>query len=314
MDARTKRLINQLRFRQLALICSLAESRSLRVTAEQMHLTPPAVSSNVIDVEGLLGFQLFDRLPQGMRVTAAGENFVRTARSILDELGHSLTDQETPGRGPGWALRLGTPSFMGGFVLPALSRHLIKHGLGLRIRHEEGRVFALVERLYQGELDMVIVLGSTLSLTGLSHPSLESEPLYEERFVVVGSPARHASLPAVVPWADLIHQPWILPPPEFMQRALVDGLLLQQGLLPPEPIMQTPSQLAAIELAADDVGITALPLATVTPALNEGRLKILATDPDLPRMPVELAYRRSITARPGFSRLKDAIRACFISD
>jgi DNA-binding transcriptional LysR family regulator len=309
MDASTKRLIAQLRFRQLSLICTLMDTGSLRTTADRLHVTAPAVSSNVLEVERLLGFALFERLPQGMRPTPAGKTFIQAARQILDAIGTAATSGS--GRQPaGWTVRLGTPSYMGGFLLPRLLGQLHSSASSLRIRHSEGRVFSLMERLYTGELDVVVVLGTSIDPARASNAAVRSEPLYRERFVVVGAPIRSARLGTLVNWDRLAQESWIAPPAEFMQRLLVDSAMLQQGLLPRDAEVETPSQLAAMECAADDRGITVLPMSIVASSIKEGRLAIVDASPSLPDMPVELAYREPVRARAGFDGLRSAIRNC----
>ncbi|MGE0803408.1 MAG: LysR family transcriptional regulator, partial [Lautropia sp.] len=305
-DRRTHRLITQLRFRQLALICSLAETRSLRLTAERLHITAPAVSSNVIEVEKLLGFALFERLPQGMRMTPAGEHFVRIAKNILDEIEYALTVADNPEEGVRWTVRVGT-SYTGAYLLPGLIGALRKHSARLRVSHEDRRVFALAEQLQLGDLDMMIFLGTEPPLSGLNHPSVVSLDLFEEKFVVVGSPQRCERLGKSPRWSALTEQPWILPPVGVLQRQIVDAIISEQGLLPLEPDVETVSHAGAVQMASADIGLTVLPLSVVASSLAAGTLAACEIDAPLPCVPVKLAYRSSITMRSGFSGLRETI-------
>lgn len=307
MDRRTERLITQLRFRQLALICSLAETRSLRVTAENLHVTPPAVSSNVIEVEKLLGFALFERLPQGMRLTPAGQNFVRIARSVLDEITYACSVGDEADDDARWVLRLGTATYMGAYLLPRLIGELRKYSPHLRVRHEDRRIAALIEQLHLGNLDMIITVGTEPLLAGLNHPSLVAEDLFEEPFLIVGSARRCEALGKSVGWESLAREPWILPPPGALQRQLIENLMSQQGLLQLEPAVETISQAGAVQMAAADLGLAALPLTVVASALSEGTLAACDVEMPLPPVPVKLAYRASIRARRGFDGLRETI-------
>ncbi len=78
-------LNNWLKFKHLVLLETLARTNNMHLAAEQMNLSQPAVSKMLKEIEGLLGFQVFERLPRNMPVTALGEHVIRYAlnRSAL---------------------------------------------------------------------------------------------------------------------------------------------------------------------------------------------------------------------------------------
>jgi DNA-binding transcriptional LysR family regulator len=67
--------------RTLEYISSISRTGSIRRTAEQMNITPSALTRKIQDFEAELGAPVFERLPQGMRLNAAGELLVRHIRS-----------------------------------------------------------------------------------------------------------------------------------------------------------------------------------------------------------------------------------------
>jgi DNA-binding transcriptional LysR family regulator len=64
----------------------VARAGSLRQAAERLNITPSALQRRIQDVEEDLGALLFERLPTGVRLTAAGEAFVRWVRSQASDL------------------------------------------------------------------------------------------------------------------------------------------------------------------------------------------------------------------------------------
>lgn len=65
---------------------AVARAGSLRQAAERLNVTPSALQRRIRDVEEDLGTELFERLPTGMRLTAAGEAFIRWIRSQSSDL------------------------------------------------------------------------------------------------------------------------------------------------------------------------------------------------------------------------------------
>ena len=76
--------VARLRFRHLQFLDILGKTRNLRLTAEQMHMTQPAATKVLMDIEEMLESRLFDRLPRGMRPNELGLFTLRYAHSALD--------------------------------------------------------------------------------------------------------------------------------------------------------------------------------------------------------------------------------------
>src|SRR5215216_6541046 len=76
--------VSRLRFRHLEFLDILGKTRNLRLTAEQMHITQPAATKLLMDIEEMLESRLFDRLPRGMRPNELGLFTLRYAHAALD--------------------------------------------------------------------------------------------------------------------------------------------------------------------------------------------------------------------------------------
>ena len=74
----------RLRFRHLQFLDILGRTRNLRLTAEQMHVTQPAATKILMDIEEILEARLFDRLSRGMRPNELGLFTLRYASAALD--------------------------------------------------------------------------------------------------------------------------------------------------------------------------------------------------------------------------------------
>ena len=76
--------MNHLRFLRYA--DEVARAGSIRQAAERLHVAPSAVNRRIQDIEEELGTPIFERLPRGMRLTTAGELFMRYVRGRAAEL------------------------------------------------------------------------------------------------------------------------------------------------------------------------------------------------------------------------------------
>src|SRR5215217_8121335 len=76
----------RLKTRQLLLLIALDEQRNIHRAAETLHMTQPAASKQIKDLEEMLDVKLFERLPRGMEPTLFGETMIRHARMALTSL------------------------------------------------------------------------------------------------------------------------------------------------------------------------------------------------------------------------------------
>lgn len=140
----------------LKLFLAVVEEHSITRAAEREHITAPAISKRITELETALGVQLFDRLPKGIRATAAGEALAADVRSIfaiLDRTENKLSEYADGNRG---RIRIhANPSGISGALPAALREYLDTHprvGIQLEEKHSVDVVRAVVE----GEADIGI--------------------------------------------------------------------------------------------------------------------------------------------------------------
>src|SRR6266576_407510 len=72
--------------RHLRYFVHVAEEQHYGRAAERLRIAQPALSRQIQDLEEEIGFKLFDRLPRGVKISAAGKSFLVDARRILHEV------------------------------------------------------------------------------------------------------------------------------------------------------------------------------------------------------------------------------------
>ncbi|MFO1220132.1 MAG: LysR family transcriptional regulator [Burkholderiaceae bacterium] len=136
----------------------VARHGSVRKAAQALHLTAAAVHQQVLNFEGQVGAPLFDRLPRGMQLTAAGEIVLASVRRSQRDFEQALAQVEalrTLGRGQ---VRLGTPHSSAEVLMPrVIAAMLDRHpGIGFAVRTGHGET--LLRWLAQGEIDVAFCL------------------------------------------------------------------------------------------------------------------------------------------------------------
>jgi LysR family transcriptional regulator for metE and metH len=176
----------QLDIRDLRLVLSVAAEGTLTGAVARLNVTQPALSRHLASLEARLGAQLFARTGQRMRLTPAGELFVRHAAPVLDDLEHMETQLSAVGEAPERVLRIATECYTGYHWLPAvLNRFAAKHpSVAIKIAYEA--VARPMHLLRAGAIDVAL-------LTHGPRRGVVCTPLFDDETVAVVAPGH--------PWA-----------------------------------------------------------------------------------------------------------------
>src|SRR5580704_14519388 len=77
--------------RHLRYFVAVGEEQHYGRAARRLRVAQPALSRQIQDLEDEIGFKLFDRLPRGVKISAAGKSFLEDARRILQQVNEATT-------------------------------------------------------------------------------------------------------------------------------------------------------------------------------------------------------------------------------
>jgi len=207
--------------RHLRLLVAIDTYRNLTQVAEITHVTVPAVSKSLAELERGLGLALFSRTARGLMPTPYGECLIRHARSMLTILHNARDELKAISSGAEGKVRIGMLPASASVLLPLALSLLKQHSPGTNVTVIEGNTESLLPDLWQGRIDLIVGRLPAPDTLG----SFEEQELLEEPVVLVTG--RHHPLARIknVQWPDLGAYPWILPPPgsilrEPLERAL----------------------------------------------------------------------------------------------
>src|ERR1700730_5016529 len=93
--------------RHLRYFVGVGEEQHFGRAAERLHIAQPALSRQIHDLEKEIGVLLFERLPRGVKLSAAGRLFLEDSRRILAEVQEAARRAEQAARGLNGTLRVG---------------------------------------------------------------------------------------------------------------------------------------------------------------------------------------------------------------
>ncbi len=205
---------------------AVADFGSFTRAAQALHVSQPALSQQIKELEERMGVRLLDRSGRQIRPTDLGKAYldhVRRALSELDEGARAIRDVEDLSAG---SLRLGiTPSVAAYLIAPLAQRFRVSYPnitLSIRVSAQE-----LIEpALLADDLDLGIGFGD------LPAEDIEVFPLHEERLALIVSTEHSATLNARASAAEVASMPLALLDSSFSTRRIVDGYFHSEGLRP----------------------------------------------------------------------------------
>ncbi len=215
---------SRIRLRHLAAFLEICRHGSVSGAALALHLTQPAISKALAELEGILGTSLMSRNRAGITLTPAGEVFRHYAatshaalRQGIDALAQASMASEMP-------VAIGALPSVAARIIPAAVLQFRRMRVGLVPRIVTGPNLYLLDQLRAGALDLVVGrLASPQAMRGLSFAQL-----YSERVAIVVRPGH--PLIAAPDVSRLPEFPVLLPEPGATIRGIAERFLLTNGI------------------------------------------------------------------------------------
>ena len=158
----------------------VAERRNFTAAAEELGISPPAISKLIKQLEGRLGVTLLTRTTRTTSLTEAGERFLRQAGPALEQILEAIKGVGTLGAKPSGRLRLNVPTLIYPNYLKELVASFSRKYPDVTVEiHFENAATDIFERGFDAGIRVSDILAKDMIAIRLFGPI---------RFVVVGSP------------------------------------------------------------------------------------------------------------------------------
>ena len=256
--------------RQLQVFVCAARHLSFARAAEELHLTQPAISMQVKELEGAIGLPLFDRGGRKISLTTPGEYFLVHARRMLAALKDA---DDTMARMKGvesGRLTVGIVSTAKYFV-PRLLAEFRREHPAVELRLEVGNRQTLVGQLKDNEVDLAIMGTPPREL------DTRAEPFASNPLVMIAAPEHPLTRLSQVPAALLGNEVFLVREPGSGTRASME-IFLKERRIHPATMVEMPSNETIKQAVMADMGVSMLSMHTIGLELRAGVIKMLEVD------------------------------------
>jgi DNA-binding transcriptional LysR family regulator len=267
----------RLTLRQLRVLEAAYDTQSLSAAAELLHVTQPAISKALGEMELSLGHTLFIRRPRGLRATVVCERLVALGRRLEVELRRGADDIHALLTGADGELQIGATNSALPQVLPDAMAAMKQQHPRITLTVRTHALSSLVEELRRGSLDLVVAR---------LHPSdmpqdLEGKVLMRQPEVLVMSSHHPLAKQRKLSWEALQGQAWIGHLPGTRTREMQERHWRQLGLQPPANQIVSGDAMLTLSLLRRMPMLAILPQPLAHFATQQGIAKILPLPADL---------------------------------
>lgn len=235
--------------------------------AGELHLTQPAVSLQIRELESAAGLPLFERMGRRLYLTLAGKALQDHSRRMLDLL-RELDEEMDALRGAGGGeIRIAVLS-TGKYLVPKLLAEFRKQHPAVRVSFSFNNREALISELAENSVDLAIMGGAPQGIDTVATPFAE-HPL-----AIVASPNHQLSGKRRMPIERLSGETFIIRERGSGTRGTMERLFAQTGFKPADTIEISSNETIKQAVMAD-MGISFLSLHTMGLEIDTNKIILL---------------------------------------
>jgi DNA-binding transcriptional LysR family regulator len=238
--------------RQLRAFLAVAQQRHFRRAAERLHLSQPAVSRHIADLEAELGVRLFDRSTREVVPTEAGRYLESAIERVLEELEGVLDHMHSEGERRRGKIRIASVPTLSASLMPACIADCAQEYPELTIQlHDQAQTLVL-DSVRGGEVDFGIAIEPPEA------SDFDSEVIMRDPFCLACRPDHPLAKHKSVPWKKLQGQALVLLDYSSGSRRLIDQALQKHGVQA-HVAQQTGHTHTAFRMVEAGLGVTVTP-------------------------------------------------------
>jgi LysR family hydrogen peroxide-inducible transcriptional activator len=288
--------------KQLKYLCAVAEHKHFSKAAEACHVTQSTLSAAIQELESQLGVVIFERSKKNVLITPLGERLLHQARIILGDVEDLVSLAKSHDEALAGEIRLGVIPTIGPFLLPHLLGELRKRYTKLKLFLKEDLSAQLVQRLQQGDLDLIILAFPYAT------PDMETLTLFRDEFLLCLPQGHALEKSRNVRQQQLRGEKLLL---------LEEGHCLRDHALEAcklesadtDLVYQGTSLHTLVQMVANGLGVTLLPtMAVEADVLGETHLPLKHFASENVSREIGMAWRKSDPRRDDYLLLAEFIR------
>ncbi len=297
-------ILRRLKLRHLETFVEVARQKSVSRAAESLHLTQPAVTRTIRELEEICGKPLVEKDGRGIRISQYGEVFLRFAGSSLASARGGINALSQLSLADGPMVRLGALPTVSATIVPIAVARYLESGLQNRLSVVTGENRVLLDQLRVGELDLVMGrLPAPETMQGLVF-----EPLFRDKVIFAVLADHPLAGRGQVAVEALNDYPVLVPTRQSIIRPFVDRLFIEQGISEPLKAIETVSDSFGHAFVRRHRAIWIISRGVIANEIDSGEFVTLPIDTDSTLGSVGFNTRAQTSLGPAAQTFADILR------
>jgi DNA-binding transcriptional LysR family regulator len=279
----------------------VAETGNISSAAKNLYISQSAVSQSIKQLETALKARLFSRSPRGVSLTGEGQmlyEYVRNALGLLSTGEDKLSQAQQLLLG---TLVIGASDTVTGWFLTPYLEAFHREYPGIRLKIVSGRSAKVLSLLRSGTVDIAFA-------SSPADASLTDWPCFATHSVFVAGSGYDCDFDHVYSLQEIAAFPLILLERKASSRVYLEQYFLQAGVtLTPE--IELSSRSLLVSLSRIGLGVAGVTKEFVQDALDDGGIRLLKTDFDIPARSVDMCTLKDVSPTAAAARFMEMVRA-----
>lgn len=274
---------------KLKVFCTVAEVKRFAKAAEIIHLSQPAVTSQIHALEEMYETKLFERSPSNVSLTPTGEILYKYAKDILSMYAEAEKEIERLTGLIKGGISIGANSTIGNYILPNIIADFTKVYPNIKINLFVGNKKKIVDLLNSANIQV------GLAGSPVKSRRIVGEEILEDELCAIAPPSHPFSEREKVSLAELIEEPFIFGEDKTCSRECIVKFFNSHGV--DFDKIKTPRLMESIEAIKAAVerglGISIVSGASITKELKLGTLKKIKIKEGIITQDISLLYKKN---------------------
>jgi DNA-binding transcriptional LysR family regulator len=236
----------RVKLHDLHVLMAVVQAGNMSKAAALLNTTQPAISRSIAELERTIGVRLLDRNSQGVEVTEYGRILLDGGAAVFDDLRQAVKNIKFLTDPTAGEVRIGCNHVLAGSFVSAVIQRLSRQYPRIVFHLVTAYTESLDRELIERNVDLLIAA----KWRPLIDERLEFNFLFDDQIVIVAGAQNPWARRRKIELAELVNEPWVLPPPGSVVASFAMETFRASGLDYPRAIVVTESPQARFNLPA----------------------------------------------------------------
>jgi DNA-binding transcriptional LysR family regulator len=290
----SERIGRRMKLQDLHVLMTVMQAGSMGKAAQRLNISQPAISRSIAELEHALGVRLLDRHRQGIEPTEYGRALLDCGVAVFDDLRQGVKNIEFLADPAAGEVRIGSTLPLAASFVSAVIDRLSRRYPRIVFHVVPTGADTLHRELSERNVDLVIARGGG----PFTDEQFGFEILHYDSSVVLAGVQNPWARRRRIELAELVNEPWALPPPESVAGVIAMEAFRASGLDYPCATVITISPEVRISLLTTGRFLTIFPASALKFPTRRPELKVLPVELPIARVPVGIITLKNRSLSP----------------